>query len=208
MKLDKEFFGDCKVWLEFLENSNSAALCRPFIDLNISESSKELKFYTDSSRSEKKGLGCIFNKKWTFAKWEPGYIEKFQPSIKYLELLALCIGIFTWEEELSNMRIIIFCDNKGVMENVNDMSCKCKNSMFLIRKLVLNNLKFNHRIWVEYIKSKDNVQADALSRMEFNRFWKNSPVDMDRNPSKLPDVLWPASKLWQDDDVKYEKIIS
>ena len=197
IKLDIEFVQDCKVWLWFLDNCQMTQICRPFVDLNQCITSTQLDFYTDASKAIFKGIGCVFEKSWNFSQWEPGYIEKFNPSIEYLELLALCIGIFSWQERICNTRVIIFCDNDSVKNMVNSTSSKCRNCMFLIRLLVLNNLKFNRRIWVKHVKSAENILADALSRLNFKKFWKFAPRNMDRTPTKLPEELWPASKLWQ-----------
>ena len=196
VRLDAEFLADCNVWLQFLQNCTAREICRPFMDLDMITSSIELNFYTDSSRAISKGFGCIFNTSWCFGKWEPGYIEQFQPSIQYLELYALCVGIFAWQEKLANMRIRIFCDNDAVKQMVNHTTSGCKNSMLLIRLLVLNCIKYNRRITVQFVASKDNGLADALSRMEFNRFWRNAPANMDCEPSELPAEIWPASKIW------------
>ena len=120
---------------------------RPFIDLRANEvTTQEIDFYTDASRSSTKGFGCIFGTEWTFGLWEPGFIDQCQPSITYLELFALCVGIFTWQHKLTNCRIIVHCDNQGVRDIVNDLMSGCKNSMYLVRLLMLNNLLYNQSI--------------------------------------------------------------
>ena len=42
---------------------------------------------------------------------EADFIENDQPSIAFLELYALCVGILMWNQELRNCRIVVFCDN-------------------------------------------------------------------------------------------------
>ena len=68
--------------------------------------------------------------------------------------------------------------------------------MVLIRLLSLNCLKYNRRIWVQYVKSEENILADSLSRLDFKRFWCNAPPNMDRQPTSLSTDLWPVSKIW------------
>ena len=46
-----------------------------------------------------------------FHKWETGYIDKYNPSIEYLELYAVAVSIFLWAEPLPNRRVVIFCDS-------------------------------------------------------------------------------------------------
>ena len=172
-------------------------LCRPFADLDEETTSIDLKFYSDASKGINKGAGCILNHNWTFAKWEKYYIVKYDPSIDYLELLALCIGVFTWPEKLANMNLIFHCDNETVEHMVNNTAGRGKNSMYLIRLLVLNNIKYNRKIKVVHVASADNTLADALSRIEFDRFWFHADEEMKKYPDELPTEIWPASKIWQ-----------
>ena len=70
--------------------------------------------------------------------------------------------MLTWGDLLVNTRVVIFCDNQSVLEMVNNTTSICKNCMYLLRLLVLNNLRFNRRISVKYVKSADNILADSL----------------------------------------------
>ena len=143
VRLDAEFKLDCRVWLEFLNSDQTAVVNRPMVDLSKTETSEILNFYSDSSANPKLGFGCIFKNEWIFEQWEPEFIVTNSPSIKYLELFGLCAGVFTWENQLKNRRITVFCDNQSVMEMVNSGVSTCKNCMFLLRMFTLNNLQFN-----------------------------------------------------------------
>ena len=110
VRLMVEFSYDCGTWLQFLEHVSSVS--RPFIDFTKNLfTACDLGFFTDASLDPLLGFGCVFDSHWTFGKWELGFIEDNKPSICYLELFALCAGIFTWQEELRDVRIVIFCDN-------------------------------------------------------------------------------------------------
>ena len=166
ININGEFKEDCRMWIEFLETSddNRQQLCRPFLDLHMFETSRELDFSSDASG--KIGFGCYFNGNWTFGFWNKRFLE-FKPSIEYLELFALCVAVFTWTDKIKNMRIIIFCDNQSVVDMINSSSSNCKNCMVLIRKLTLNNLRYNRRILVKHVRSEDNYLSDSLSRGQF-----------------------------------------
>ena len=194
--LDAEFKMDCAVWSFFL--NNQWAVCRPIIDLRKSIDAVRLNFYTDASRAENLGFGCRFGNLWTCSRWEKGYIEKFQPSIQYLELYALCVGILTWERLLNNVRLVVFCDNLSVCNMINNITSGCKHCMVLVRILTINNLVHSRRVFAEHVASKKNVLADSLSRFDWKRFWDHAPESMNAFPSPLPDKLWPASKVWKD----------
>ena len=194
VSLDREFLDDCSMWIDFLTR-NQITIFRPFIDYAPHDYSETIQFYTDASKT--RGFGCFFNGRWTFSKWENNFVERENPSIDFLELYALCVAVAIWSNFLANRRVTIFCDNQGVMGMINKTATGGKNSMNLIRRLVLSNLKNNTRIKVEFIKSEDNILADSLSRFDFDRFWKHAPKNTLQFPDGLPQELWPLSKIWE-----------
>ena len=147
VKLDQEFKLDCKVWLEFLDGGDMQMIVnRPMVDLlGQLETSEDIRFYSDASASENLGFGAILKKKWIHADWNTQFIKMHRPSIEYLELFALCAGVMTWqnEDQLRDCRIAIFCDNMAVVHMINNMSSSCKQCMYLLRMLTLNNLRYN-----------------------------------------------------------------
>ena len=98
VRLDAEFKANCKVWIDFLDvdkGLQEIVNC-PMIDLLSPDlTSTEICFYSDASAGKMRGfVGCIYNSRWLRGDWN-GFIEAKNPSIKYLELYALCAGIFT-----------------------------------------------------------------------------------------------------------------
>ena len=63
----------------------------------------DIGFTSDASKNSKLGFGCIMKNSWLWGRWEPGFVETFDPSIEFLELFALCAGVLTWEAQLVNM---------------------------------------------------------------------------------------------------------
>ena len=198
VKLDSEFKSDCLVWTNFLNSAKEekALLCRPFVDLFAFDTSKTIDFFSDASKNENLGFGVFYNGEWSYGMWEKGYIKDKDPSIEYLELFALCVGIFTWQHQLKNCRIVVHCDNQAVVSMVNKTTSSCKNCMVLLRLLILNGLIFNRRVLAIYIRSKNNILADSLSRNHLGIFWKQAPQNTKKTPKKIPPILWPLSKLW------------
>ena len=145
VRLDKEFIEDCKVWLDFLKESESRHnnLCRPFIDLDSTTEASMLNFYSDSSASENLGMGAIFDDHWIVSAWGKDFIHENKPCIQFLELYALVVAIFTWQNKLKNIRIKVYCDNIGAKNVVNNSSSGCSKCMILLRLLVQNNLRHN-----------------------------------------------------------------
>ena len=195
ISLDVEFRNDCQTWISFLLHQQ--VVNQPFTDFDKEVEAVDIGFSTDASRNGNLGFGCYFNKKWTFGRWEPGYIERFQPSIAYLELYALCIGLITWRQYLKNGYLLIHCDNQAVVEMVNDISSSCKNCMYLLRILMLENMLCNRKLRAKYISTKNNFLADLLSRQKIQQFFNKAPKNVNKLPCALPLELWPASKIWQ-----------
>ena len=159
------------------------------------QSSEEICFYSDASGSKILGYGCIYKDQWIYGQWEAEFMELNKPSIEYLEMFALVAGVFTWEKQLGNRRIVVFCDNEAVVQMINTMTSGCKNCMILLRLLTLNNLQFNRRVAAKYINTKKNFLADSLSRNQLTRFRKLGP-HMKKYPDTIHPQLWPMSKLW------------
>ena len=180
--VDREFRFDCEIWRLFLTNHRDSALCRPMIDLEVTFNAKQLDFYSDTSAAEILGFGAVFEDMWIFVQWEKGYIrQKPTPSIEYLELYALTAAVLTWGNLLQNRRITIFCDNMAVVAMVNNSTSSCKNCMYLLRLLIMDNLIRNRRIFAKYVRSQDNEMANTLSRLQFHRFQQLSKKKPMRN---------------------------
>ena len=197
IKLDREFKFDCRVWLTFLESRDNSTIFRPMIDINAEDSAHILDFFTDSSAAKNLGFGGTFGKHWIFGAWPPGFIATYKPSIAYLELFAVVAAILAWQDELRNLRMILFCDNQSVVQMINQTTSKCHNCMFLIRLLVLSGLKSNRRVYAKFVPTKSNTRADALSRLKIDKFLKLSQPDIDHEPTKIPSEIWPTEKIWQ-----------
>ena len=64
----------------------------------------------------------------------------------------------------------------------------------------MDNLINNRKVFCRYVKSADNEIANALSRIQLNRFWnlvRKNNLPVDQHPSKILPLVWPVSKIWQ-----------
>ena len=203
VKLDSEFKFDCEVWKMFLLHYEDKALCRPMINIcEFTVTAKELFFYSDASGNCELGFGAVFQDRWLFGRWETGYVAVNNPNIENLELFALVTAVTTWGESLQNIRMVLFCDNEAVVSMINTQTSSCCNCIFLLRVLILNNLIHNRRIFARHVKSEDNYLSDALSRLQFERFWRFAPKQMQKYPTPVTPLLWPALRIWQNHNIK------
>ena len=122
--------------------------------------------YSDASKSESKGFGAYCRSSWTFHQWEPGFIVQKNPSVEFLELYGLAVGVLLWIRRFRNRNMNLFCDNTTVRDQVNKQSARDKNAMYLLRRIVLECMVYNVNLKVKYVESAKNGKADALSRLQ------------------------------------------
>ena len=92
------------MWLDFLQEDNSA-VCRPFVDFSVNTCAEEIKFFSDASGSAiSSGLGCFFDGRWCYARWEDNFIQNYNPGIAYLELYARTVTVLHWSHLLENKK--------------------------------------------------------------------------------------------------------
>ena len=202
ISVDAELKLDCNVWIRFLQMET--AVCWLLIDLTKTVTAEVLNFYSNASKNKDFGFGCIFDNSWIFGRWPENFITEEDPSIEYLELFGLCAGIFTSEndDQLTNTRVAVFCDNQVVVQMVNNSSLSCKHCMHLIRMLVLNNLTFNRHVYACFVRGKSNKLADSLSRMDLRHFWRLALNTMNKKPTAISPRVWLITQLWKQ-SVKY-----
>ena len=95
--------------------------------------------------------------------------------------------------------VIIYCDNKSIVDMVNNSSARCINCMTLIRWVTLTSMRNNTRFFVDHISGKKNKLADLLSRNKMNEFWRIAPKNTKKKPEVMPENLWPIQKFWKFD---------
>ena len=186
IKITEENRLDLTVWKEFLEHPDG--YYRPFMD-TISINAKEIDMYSDASGTYGLGFGAYCGPAWTYGQWDQQFCKKHHPSIEYLELFAVTVGILNWIKLFANRRVVLFCDNESVVYMINNSTSSCKNCMILMRIIVAECIARNVRVFAKHVRTKDNGKADALSRMDLSRFWKLSGDSMDKKPSPIPDPV-------------------
>ena len=88
------------MWKIFLQNADAYQLCCPFVDWDDQDSIIVLPFYSDEAKRAGLGLGAVHDNQWLFAKWNDDFIHKQDPSIEFLELLALTAAVLAWGEDI------------------------------------------------------------------------------------------------------------
>ena len=198
VNLGTSFLRDCEIWKYFLNNSHKVQLCRPFIDVEKFNKAEEINLYSDASLSAKRGMGAVFDDHYIVAKWSKNFIEMEKPSIAFVELYALVAAVLTWgrQPKMMNTRVIVFCDNESVENMINAYASGCPQCMKLIKILALDGLKYNRRVFVKHVETENNTLADALSRLQFDKFWRHAPKTMSVYPDVICERIFPVEKIW------------
>ena len=196
LRITHEMMLDLYMWKDFLLQQE--VYCREFLHYSEVLQYQDIQFAMDASRNEMLGFGGHCGSSWMQAPWG-NLISKFQPSIEYLELLALMAGVLAWGDRFANRHILLYSDNMSICYMVNRTTSKCKNCMFLIRKLVLCCMIQNIKIHVQHLPTALNKNADSLSRFQQHRFeqvTKARGFIMEKEPTPVPDSIWPFDKIW------------
>ena len=193
-RITGEIRKDLEMWLNFL--SHPSVYCRPFYDFTADIYADQVKFYTDASGNYKLGAGGICQRSWFYLQWDHDFMTRARPSIEYLELYAVAVGVLNWIHRFQNRRIILFCDNISVVYMLNRSTSSCKNCLVLIRIIVLESLRNNARVFANYVNTKSNTLADSLSRLNLKKFVKLARKHFELERSPIPAALWPMEKLW------------
>ena len=195
--MNHELKQNLKCWQFFLKQPQ--AFSRPFFEFDTYLRAEEVDLSSDASRNPELGAGGICGNEWFIFQWNEDFIKEKEPSIAYLELFAVTVIVLLWLKKFKNKTISLACDNQAVVYMVNSTSSNCKNCMFLIRLIVLECLIQNVKLTARYIRSKDNLFPDLLSRLkyrEFRRISKKMGRKFTNAPAAMPDSLSDMEKLW------------
>lgn len=167
---------DLRVWMQFLSNFNGRSF---FLSDEVIDSD-QLNLFTDASGSI--GYAAIFGKNWFYGQWTDDWRGQ---NIMLLEMYPIVLAIETWGEKLQNKRLIINTDNESLVPVLSKKTTKEHRVMSLVRRLVLACLKYNILISARHVAGSINQAADALSRLQLDKFYKLCP-DANVHPSVIP----------------------
>ena len=179
IKIKSEVKLDLTTWLEFLDNHNGISM---FID-ECWASSDKLRLYTDASGSI--GYGGFLNTSWFYGKWP---VQCVSLNITILELYPIVLSLYIFGQQLKNKCVLFLTDNEAVVHIINRQTSKDKQIMILVRLLVTTCLRYNINFRSKHVAGKFNNKADALSRLQIQKFRSLAP-EADPDPNEVPQEL-------------------
>ncbi len=92
------------------------------------------------------------------------------PSMTYLELVPIVIGIHLYGPRMANSRIVFVSDNMEVVEILGSQTSKCPNIMHLVRILVRVCMNHNILFKTRFMGTAFNYLCNNFSRSNFQKF--------------------------------------
>ena len=171
--LSKEIMADFEWWLAFCHMFNGRAC--------IIQGTHPLPIVTDSSFC---GFGAWAGLDWLAGFWDqkdipqgfqegcghlvdPPTFDSTQKNINVYELWPVVAGLHRWAPHYRNSCLHVITDNMQVLAMLNTGRSCNKVRMTWLRELFWICFVNNIDIFATYIKSSDNVLADALSRAAY-----------------------------------------
>ena len=156
ISLSESAKADLRIWAEFLAHYNGISVMTesPKCDSNT------IHLLSDASDL---GFGGSYAKQWIQGRWDP-FWKSLNIAVRELYPILVLVKLFghLWE----NHHIIFHCDNQAIVSCLNKHTAKDKNIMSLLRPLILQLMIYNIKFQSVYVKSCDNVLADAISRFQ------------------------------------------
>lgn len=128
------------------------------------ETSDTLHLFTDASNL---GFGGYLHNQWFSEAW-PECWKKFHITIK--ELLPIVVALEIWAAELADIYLMFHSDNEAVVHISNQQTCKDKDIMILVRRLVVHAMSYNILFQAVHVTGLNNVLADKLYCLQVSDF--------------------------------------
>ena len=163
---------DLHWWSSFCDTFNGRAC--------IIRNTHPVPMYSDASFM---GFGAWLGKDWIFGVWDEPSTPPIDPGCGHLsappeagvprninvcELWPLVVGLKRWGPHFANFRVHLITDNMQVLAMINTGRSCNRICMSWLRELFWLCFIWNFDIFATYIKSEDNVLADALSRVSYS----------------------------------------
>ncbi|CAF4669767.1 unnamed protein product, partial [Rotaria sp. Silwood2] len=104
-----------------------------------------------------------------------------EKSTAFFEIIRIVVAAVMWGSQWKRKRICLLCDNQATVNIFNKGRSKSSLIMAFTRRLTLLAIQHQFLLRAVYISTHDNNLADALSRLQINRFRQLLPT-ADRYP--------------------------
>ena len=103
---------------------------------------------------------------WLYTHWISDYPNVASLHINLKELFVVLLACRRWYHKWKDKTIHLYTDNMATMYVINKGSMKNNIGMQFVREIFYLAAIYNFKLIAKYIKSGDNVIADAVSRLD------------------------------------------
>ena len=180
ISLNRHARADISWWRDFLPSWNGVELFQEEVITSF-----DLSLFTDASDI---GMGGVLGIDWFSVGWPHGFSADYC-STNFQEIFAVYTAVTIWAAKLCNKQILIHCDNETVVAVINSGTCKNNRIMDVVRSMFFVCAKNNISLFAKHVPGLDNATADALSRLQGERFARLLPTARNK-PTEIPPTIW------------------
>ena len=177
IRLNRAFRSDLVWWRLFASEWNGIAFLSPTPHLPAKVMA--------SDASGLWGCGAWHGNHWFQLKWN--HIFKDSP-IAVKELLPIVLACAVWGRSWTGHRVVVHCNNQVVVAALRSHTSKNSHCLHMLRVLAFLEARYQFRLLPQYINTKNNFLADALSRDNLALFLSKVP-QASSTPVALPSTL-------------------
>ena len=109
-------------------------------------------------------------------------------------MYPILVACSIWGHRWHGRRVLFHCDNQTVVHIWKKGTTRCPDIMQLVRSIFYEAAKGNFHVMIAHVSGIDNSIADALSRLQMERFRALVP-EADAGPTPVPTRLRPSRLL-------------
>ena len=162
VRLSESARRDISWWSRCIETHNGTSTAK--IDWSVGPIAH---VFTDASNH---GYGGVWGKLWFAMAYTGESASLADKSINWREMHAAVKSLATWGPELRGSRVIYHIDNTTACHIFNRMYTPIADLMELLRAWCILIEEYNITLAIVYIPTKENVEADLLSRGDIEGF--------------------------------------
>lgn len=116
------------------------------------------------------GGAAFMDGDWFYTHWNTDFSGIAPMHINLKELFVVLLSCRRWCHKWKDKCIALFTDNTTTLFVVNKGSMRNTDGMLMLREIFYLQAVYNFKLIAHHVKSKDNVIADALSRLDNPEF--------------------------------------
>ncbi len=116
----------------------------------------------------------------------PGSATTVTVSSTWLEAAAVLAGVATWAEKWKGLAVVINCDNQAMVQSWQGGHAQSPIISAYLRAISYFCSQYDITLFLHWLPGADNCVADAISRLEQERFQLLSPLAASQAPATPP----------------------